>query len=100
MIAAIVRPWEKRSNTASAIDELGSIRDKIKELQDREKKLVEVVRDMGEGEHGGVKCKAIVSVTESSRLDTTSLKAVLPDEFIAKYTTFNKVVRVTIKPKF
>jgi predicted phage-related endonuclease len=109
-MAASVRaahPWEKSapsaavvSNSMTAIDELGSIREQIKALETREKKLAEVVKEQGEGEHMGAKCKAVVSIVESSRLDTTLLKASLPDEMIEKFTKISKAIKVTIKPLF
>lgn len=99
MGATAVRAWEKpKNNHAGFIDELGQIREQIKGLESREKQLVDLVKDMGEGEHRGDKCKAVVSIATTSRLDTTSLKAALPDEMIAKHTKSSDVVRVTIKP--
>lgn len=40
----------------------------------------------------------MVAEVEAARLDTAALKAVLPEELIAKHTVTTKQVRVTIKP--
>lgn len=98
MGAMAIRAWDKpKNNHAGTVDELGQIREQIKGLEAREKTLVELVKDMGEGEHIGGKCKAVVSVVSTNRLDTTGLKAALPDEMIAKFTVSLQSVRVTIK---
>lgn len=98
-MGAVARAWDKpKNNHAGSIDELGKVREQIKGLEAREKQLVDLVKDMGDGEHVGGKCKAVVSVVSSSRLDITGLKAALPDEMIAKFTVPSQSVRVTIKP--
>lgn len=97
----MARAWEKpKSNTAPAIDELGKIREQIKAAESREKELVEIIKAMGEGEHKGERCKAIVSTVETARLDTTGLKEALPEEMIKRFTKISESVRVAIKPVF
>lgn len=104
-VATMQRPWDKAkeapapvSNSAGPIDELARLRDQLKTMQAREKELVTLVKDMGDGEHLGEKCKAVVSTVMSNRLDTAALKDALPEEMIAKYTVESPTVRVTIKP--
>ena len=104
--AKVQRPWERpasapaasASNSATAIDELGRVREEIKTLEKREKELAETVKALGEGRHDGAHCSAVVAEVEAARLDTAALKAVLPEELIAKHTVTTKQVRVTIKP--
>ena len=100
---AKVRPWERQaavpvSNSATAIDQLGHIREQIKELKAKEAELTATVTALGSGRHDGAYCSAVVATVEATRLDTAALKAELPDELIAKHTVTTKQVRVTIKP--
>lgn len=103
--AKVARPWEREaqqpaaaSNSETAIDELGRVREQIKGLKAREQELTAAVTALGEGCHDGGKCRAVVAIVESTRLDTTALKAALPEEMIAKYTHTVSQTRVTIKP--
>ena len=95
------RPWEtKRASApkANAIDRLGKVREQIKALEADEKQLVETVRELGEGEHLGDRCKVVITIVESSRLDTAAIREGLPEEMIAKFTKTSRSVKVTIKP--
>ena len=94
-------PWAAaKSNAATAIDELGKVREQIKTFESREKELVEIVKAMGDGEHAGQRCRAIVSTSQQARLDTTAVKEFLPDDVIARLTKTVTVTKVTIKPNF
>lgn len=101
---ALARPWEgKRLASvappkANPIDALGKVREQIKALVADEKKLLEAVRALGEGEHAGERCKAVITVVETNRLDTTAIREALPEDMIAKFTTTTRTVKVSIKP--
>ena len=98
MMSVPLRAWNKpRDNKAPVIDKLASIRGQIKTLQEREKQLVATVKNMGVGEHVGDKCKAIVLMTITSRLNTAALKADMSDDMLEKYTTTSETVTVRIK---
>lgn len=102
--AALARPWDGKRPApvvpprANSIDALGKVREQIKALEADEKKLLEAVRALGEGEHVGDCCKAVITVVESTRLDTAAVREALPEEMIAKFTTTTRTVKVTIKP--
>lgn len=97
----VARPWATRTASpikSNAIDLLGKVREQIKALEADEKALVETVRELGEGEHLGDRCKAVITIVESSRLDTAAVREALPEEMIAKFTKTSRSVKVTIKP--
>jgi hypothetical protein len=100
--ASTARPWEtKRPASApkgNVIDRLGKVREQIKALEADEKQMVEIVRQLGEGEHLGDRCKAVITVVESSRLDTAAIREALPEAMIEKFTKTSRAVKVTIKP--
>lgn len=101
MALSKTHPWATaKSNEATAIDELGKVREQIRTFESREKELVEIVRAMGDGEHQGQRCKAIVSTSQQARLDTAAVKEFLPDDLIAQMTKTVTVTKVTIKPNF
>lgn len=95
------KPWEgiPQNNTASLIDELQSVRAEIARLDEREGELSKQVREFGDGEHKGIKFKAIVKTTRPERLDIKAMKEVLDDRLIKKYTKLGKpTITITFQP--
>lgn len=78
------------SNSAPMIDNLKSVRDEIKKLEAREAELAKCVKELGDGEHVGVKFRAKVKTTTPNRLDTKGLKEVLDEKLIEKFTKTGK----------
>lgn len=80
----------KTPTVADKIDQLASIRAQMKALKDQDETLSDQLKEsLGDGEHPGHKCIAVITTTTPERFDSKSFKSDHP-EFAAKYTAPGK----------
>lgn len=96
-VAPVEEAPKAGDNSAPIVDEYGAVDSQIKALEKRKKELSDQIKALGAGEHNGTKCKAVVSITPTTRLDTDAIKAAFDETVIAKFSKTSDVVKVSIK---
>lgn len=95
--APATAPEPAKSNSASMIDEYATVHAEIARLEKLKKKLGDEIKKLGVGEHNGTKCKAVITESTSTRLDTEAIKGAMSDEWIAKFSKTSTTQTLNIK---
>jgi hypothetical protein len=90
-------PKVEAETIAQKIDRLAHLRNEIKGLEKIEETLAEEIKKLGEGEHKGGHCIAVVQIIPTDRFDSKAFKAEHPD-FHAKFVKPSPQTKITIKP--
>jgi hypothetical protein len=85
-------------NAAPLIDELGTLRNALTQLQQREKEIREQLVDLGPGTFRGLKYDALIVVTERSRLDLKAVRSALGEPWCAQHSIRSTVASITVVP--
>lgn len=85
-----------RSNSTTAIDDLGHIRAQIADLKKKEQALKQSVIELGEGAHEGELFRATVTETKRDVFDVAWAKKKLGNKQVAAHTRQTAYVTVTL----
>jgi hypothetical protein len=83
-------------NIAQVVDELGTIKAAIADLEAKERILKDKLTAAGVGAHEGRIFRATVTVSERSTLDMAAVRAKLSPQFIAAHSRVSEVTVVKV----